>query len=274
MNDGNVTLFHLSLVIVSAVVTAVLLVGSIGWAYRDAKSRGKWRTPTTYGALVGLIVLPVAYLLGLLCQGGVGKDMPPGMVFFMPVVVGLFGVMFGGIVGTCFRGDLRSNRGAIVFAFFFGLGFASDQTIEMGAKLGFLQAVGWFPMGAIMFGAVGAIFGRLIVAIVKWTQKRIGGAIPRTGSPAVVGALAGAISSACLLGCFVLASPPPIKVFSMSVGNESVDALLGTVSGTLLGSVPLVIGVGIAGAIAGAITREPVPSQPELEAQTTDDQPG
>ena len=55
MTDGNVIL-HVSLVLLLAVVTAVLLVGSIGWAYRDAKSRGKWRTPTTYGALLGLIV--------------------------------------------------------------------------------------------------------------------------------------------------------------------------------------------------------------------------
>ncbi|RMG38535.1 MAG: hypothetical protein D6725_06960 [Planctomycetota bacterium] len=270
MRDGN-TILNLFLLLVSTVVVAALLVVSIAWVYRDAKSRGNW-TPIKYGVLVGVTLWPFAYLFGLLFQGGVGEQVRPGMpgIVFIPAMTALtalFGGLFGAILGACFRGDVRCNRGAVVFALFFGLGFASDQAIEMGAKLGFLPAVGWFPMAVIMFGVLGALFGRLIVGIVKWAQRRIPVATDRPRHAAVFGALAGALTAAGLLALFVLASPPPIKVFTVSSGDDAVDALLGRVSGHQIKPVFFVIGAGVAGAIAGAITRRPVPLQISEEKQ-------
>jgi hypothetical protein len=219
-----------------------------------------WRNgipPVQYGALVGLIVWPVVNLIEGKEFSRLGVDWDQLSKFWEVLAwggfllwAGLVGAVMGAIVGACFKG--HSNRGAIIFAILVSVGFAIDKGITVYGTVGILPTFGGFLVEGVGWIVAGALFGRLVVAVVKRVNRNIGFAIHGSTGQAVFGAFVGAISVAFLRALYVVWSAN--EIFTEAFQSHFVDALVGTGAGTLFGFIPMVIGWGIAGAIAGAVT--------------------
>lgn len=230
------------------------------------------KSPVLYGALVGIIVVPLMVLVLVFCNHGwqrAASDFGTGYMMFA-----LMGAVWGAIVGACFKGE--ENRGAIIFAILSGVGFAIDKGIDVYAKAGILPAMGESLVRGVAYIVVGALFGRLVVAIVKWMNREIGFAIRGSTGQAVFGGLVGAICAVCLFAAFLAmrASDETIDTMTEWLGpaalisfkDDFIAALTWTDGPTLFGLVPVALAAGIAGAAAGV--RTPRPSGSEIERET------
>ena len=230
------------------------------------------KSPVLYGILVGLIVVPLTVLVLAFCNHGwqrAAGDFGMGYIAFA-----LMGAVWGAIAGACFKGE--ENRGAIIFAILCGVAFAIDKGIDVYAKAGILKAVGESLVRGVAYIVVGAIFGRLVVANVKWVNREIGFAIRGSTGQAVFGGLVGAICAVCLIAAFLAMRASDESIDTMTVWlrpaalisfkDHFIAALTGTIGPTLFGLVPVALAAGIAGAAAGA--RTPRPSESEVERET------
>lgn len=114
-----------------------------------------------------------------------------GLILALPI-----GAVFGFIVGACFEG--KENRGAIVFSALFGIGMGIEGGLEGYSASGLLIAIGEFVNEAITGICGGAIYGRLLVAIVKSLRRKVGARIHGPASEATFRCLIGGVVATAL----------------------------------------------------------------------------
>jgi hypothetical protein len=168
-----------------------------------------------------------------------------GLILALPI-----GAVFGFIAGACFEG--KENRGAIVFSALFGIGMGIEGGLQGYSASGLLMAISEFVNDAIAGSFGGAIYGRLAVAIVKWSRRKVGARIHGPASEAIFGCLTGGVATTALMATLVVLQAP-----SEPSMTQFVEALKGDIGGSLFGFVPMSIAGGIAGALAGAMTPRP-----------------
>lgn len=211
------------------------------------------QSPERTGALVGAIALLLVVQIKLFAGGTGDHSWANWLLILLAAVV--LGAVAGGIVGACFKGE--DNRGAVVFAVLAGLGLAVDSAITMGEMGEGILAIASevFPAGALGIFA-GAIIGRLVVSVVRWTKRERGKAGYGPGVDAAYGAVVGAVSASVLtliLGVGILRE--------MLITSAVIDHYSGTLGPNLFGFLPLAIAGGIAGAVTGLMTPRPPESE-------------
>ncbi len=190
-------------------------------------------------SLAGAVLFSIASALALWAEQRAPFS---GHLLALPI-----GAVFGFIVGACFEG--RENRGAIAFSVIFGIGMGIEGGFGGYSASGLLTAISEFVNEAITGIFSGAIYGRLAVAIVKWSRRKVGARIHGPASEAIFGCLTGGVATTALLAILVVLQTP-----SDSFRTQFVEALKGDIGGSLFGFVPMSIAGGIAGALAGAMT--------------------
>ena len=196
-------------------------------------------------SLAGAVLIPIASVVVLWTRQQAPSS---GLSLAVPV-----GAVAGFIVGACFRG--KENKGAVLFSAFFGIGMGIEGSLEAYSASGLVIAIGDFVNEALIGIVAGAIYGRLVVAIVKWLRQEVGARIHGSASEAIVGCLMGGIVTTALMAVLVVLRTPYNEV--ASIQTQFMEALAGDIGGSLFGFVPVSIAGCVAGAIAGAVTPRP-----------------